>query len=373
MTSVLLNDFKRQWTDTGAAVLEAVQRVGESGWYILGDSVARFERAFAASAGASFAVGCASGLDAIEIALRALGLEPGQRVLTTPLTAFATTLAIVRAGGVPVFADVDARGNLDLEKCGLLLERRRDIRYMVPVHLYGHSLDLGQLSSLQERFGVRIVEDCAQAVGARFAGRPVGSVGDLAAFSFYPTKNLGAMGDAGAISGRHEAQRAACSSLRNYGQSTRYVHDRLGLNSRLDELHAAILEGAFLPRLPEWTARRRQIAHAYRSAIQNPAVTPLPVATEAEPAWHLFAVAVPPESRQGFHEHLQRAGEQSAVHYPRLVPDQEALNDVPFEVEGELSRARALAASEVSLPMHPYLREDEVSLVIDAVNSFRQP
>lgn len=371
--AVLLNDFKRQWADTGPAVLAAVERVGASGWYILGESVARFEAALAASVGAPFAVGCASGLDAIEIGLRALGLEPGARVLTTPFSAFATTLAILRAGGTPVFVDVDARGNLDLELCERLLERRTDISYLVPVHLYGHPLDLTHLSHLQRRFELRVVEDCAQAIGASSAGRAAGSVGELAAFSFYPTKNLGALGDGGAVTAKTEAARDACSSLRNYGQSSRYVHDHLGLNSRLDELHAAILESAFLPRLPEWTSARRRIAARYSSGLSHLDVRALPVAGDAAPVWHLFPVLVPARARQSFHEHLRLSGVQSAVHYPRLIPEQEALKGVAFESIGPLARARELADCEVSLPMHPYLRDEQVDRVLDAVNGWRAP
>jgi dTDP-3-amino-3,4,6-trideoxy-alpha-D-glucose transaminase len=372
MTSqtVLLNDFQRQWDETGEAVLAACRQVGESGWYILGSSVASFERALATQLSLRFSVGCASGLDAIELALRALELPAGARVLTTPLSAFATTLAIVRAGGVPVFADVDARGNLDLARCEQVLADRRDIRFAVPVHLYGHPLDLAQLARLKQRFDLRVVEDCAQAIGARSAGRLAGTVGDLAAFSFYPTKNLGALGDGGAVAGDAEAHRDACQSLRNYGQSSRYVHDRLGLNSRLDELHAAILESALLPRLPAWTARRRAIAGHYLQALSHPEVRPLAPAAGAEPVWHLFPVVVPAARREDFQEHLRRAGVQTAVHYPRLIPDQQALRATAFEVVGELPRAVELAGGEVSLPIHPHLRDDEAQRVIAAVNSW---
>src|SRR5688572_19225144 len=186
---ILLNDFRRQWLDTGDEVLAAVSRVGESGWYILGKAVAGFEAALAASLGASFCVGCASGMDAIEIALRALDIVPGSVVLTTPLSAFATTLAIVRAGGTPLFVDVDDSGNIDLELCEQLLGSRDDVRFMVPVHLYGHALDLERLEELKARHRLQIVEDCAQAIGAGSGHRKVGTVGALATVSFYPTKN----------------------------------------------------------------------------------------------------------------------------------------------------------------------------------------
>ena len=254
---ILLNDFQRQWADTRADVLDATERVGASGWYILGKNVESFERALAASFDRAFAVGCASGLDAIEIALRALGLRPGDKVLTTPLSAFATTLAILRAGGVPVFVDVDDHGLIDLARCEERLATG-DIRAFVPVHLYGQPLPLPRLAELQARFAVALVEDCAQSALARFRGRSAGTVGAIAATSFYPTKNLGALGDGGALLTDDPALRDRCASLRNYGQTARYQHDELGLNSRLDELQAAILAQAFLPRLPAWTERRRR-------------------------------------------------------------------------------------------------------------------
>jgi dTDP-4-amino-4,6-dideoxygalactose transaminase len=372
-STVLLNDFKRQWDETGTAVMAAVKQVGESGWYILGRSVERFEAALATTVGRAFSVGCASGLDAIEIALRALALPAGARVLTTPLSAFATTLAIVRAGGVPVFVDVDARGNMDLDRCESLLERRPDIAFAVPVHLYGFPIDMQRLARIKRRFGLRIVEDCAQAIGAGSSDLGVGTVGDLAAFSFYPTKNLGALGDAGAVVGDDDGLAEACRSLRNYGQSARYVHTRLGLNSRLDELHAAILESAFLPRLAAWTERRRQIAGRYLAGIVNPRVQPLlalPGGAATRPAWHLFPVQVPGQARPDFQNHLERAGIQSAIHYPRLIPAQEALRGTSFEVATELTLAAEIANGEVSLPLHPYLDDDDADRVIAAVNTW---
>ena len=179
--TVLLNDFRAQWSAVGAEVLAAVDRVGASGWYILGREVERFESALASAWGLPHAVGVGNGLDAIEIGLRCLGIRPGDKVLTTPLSAFATTLAVMRCGGVPVFVDTDASGLLDLDRCRNVLSRNPGIRFVVPVHLYGHCVDLESLEALREEFDLRIVEDCAQAIGARFRGRGVGTVGQVAA------------------------------------------------------------------------------------------------------------------------------------------------------------------------------------------------
>ena len=371
---VLLNDFKRQWEETGPAVLAAVAQVGESGWYILGQSVERFEAAFARAVSRRFSIGCASGLDAIEIAAARPGPARGRaRVLHDAAERVRDHAGDrVRREASPVFVDVDARGNLDLALCERLLAARSDVTYAVPVHLYGCPLELSHLARLQERFGLRVVEDCAQAVAASSSGRGVGTVGALAAYSFYPTKNLGALGDAGAVATDDEGLAEACRSLRNYGQSTRYVHDRLGLNSRLDELHAAILASAFLPRLAAWTARRRAVAARYLAKISHAQVRPL-LGGDAGAVWHLFPVQVPAASRQDFRDHLQRAGVQSAVHYPGLIPDQEALRAAPFEVATELTRAREIADGEVSLPIHPHLSDDDVERVIAAVNGWTAP
>jgi dTDP-3-amino-3,4,6-trideoxy-alpha-D-glucose transaminase len=300
-----------------------------------------------------------------------MGLKAGERVLTTPLSAFATTLAILRAGGVPVFADVDERGLIDLDLCEQLFVADPTLRFLVPVHLYGYPLDLERLARLRSRFGLSVLEDCAQSVMAQWGDTPAGAAGQVGATSFYPTKNLGALGDGGAIVTDDEELRSRCASLRDYGQTARYVHDHLGLNSRLDELHAAILKDAFLPRLAAWTERRRAIARRYLAGIRHPRVRTLTVAPKARPCWHLFPVFVPRAERDGFRRHLEDRGIQSAVHYPRLITEQRALTTaLTPEVQGPLDVARALASGEVSLPIHPYLLDEEVDTILEAVNGW---
>lgn len=366
-----MNAFARQWEDTRTEVVSAVEKVGRSGWYILGREVADFESGLAEFCGTKYAVGCASGLDAIEMSLRALDLAPGQKVLTSPLSAFATTLAILRAGGTPVFCDTDASGLLDLDKAEDLLERDQRVRFLVPVHLYGHAMHMERLSALRNRFGLKIVEDCAQAIGARHVGAPVGSVGDLAALSFYPTKNLGALGDGGAVLAATEELAAKCRCLRDYGQSAKYVHDLPGLNSRLDELHAAILNRVYLPRLAEWTMKRREIAAGYLAGIDNPAVVPLPVPAGSESVWHLFPVLVEADSRAAFRAYLTEQGVESGLHYPFLITEQKALGLAAGRMGGnQFESAGRLSREEVSLPLGPYLADDEVERVIQAVNSW---
>jgi dTDP-3-amino-3,4,6-trideoxy-alpha-D-glucose transaminase len=370
MRPVAANDFARQWDDIGAAVLSAVERVGQSGWYILGQEVERFEASLAAAWGLRHAVGVANGMDAIEIGLRALGCRPGDRVLTTPLSAFATTLAIVRVGAVPVFVDTDEYGLIDLVRCYRLLRQRRDIRFFVPVHLYGHALDRGGLECLREEFQLKIVEDCAQSAGARFRHQATGTVGQAAATSFYPTKNLGAMGDGGALLTNDPEIARQARVLRFYGETSRYRHEELGYNSRLDELQAALLHEACLPRLHHWVARRRAIARAYTDGIRNRMIR-LPGEPEgSHSSWHLFPVHVAPERRAALLDHLKAAGIAPGIHYPAAIPDQPALARVPFEMADDCALARQICAAEVSLPIHPYLTDEEVARVIDAVNGF---
>jgi dTDP-3-amino-3,4,6-trideoxy-alpha-D-glucose transaminase len=367
---ILMNDFRRQWEELRREVIAAVCDVGESGWYILGTEVSAFETALARDWGLKHAVGVGSGLDAIEISLRIAGCRPGDLVLTTPLSAFATTLAVVRTGAIPVFVDTDSRGLLDLGECERILEMRPDIRFLLPVHLYGHALDLQHLRRLSDRFGCIVIEDCAQAILASFEGKPVGSAGSLAAASFYPTKNLGAMGDAGAILTNREEFLPAARASRDYGQSRKYQHDHIGLNSRLDELHAAILRRAFLPRLAAWTARRRSIANRYLAGINHAHIRPIDAPPGSDSVWHLFPVLVGPGRKASFLRHLAERRIGFAEHYPILIPEQNALRNIPKEVAHPCPRAREIAGSEVSLPIHPYLTDTELEQVIDACNTW---
>jgi dTDP-4-amino-4,6-dideoxygalactose transaminase len=369
---VSANPFRRQWEECEEAVLAAVRRVGQSGWYILGSEVQSFERSLATRQERAHAIGCASGLDAIEIGLRALGLEPGDRVLTTPLSAFATSLAILRAGGVPVFCDVDAAGLLDLERAAACLSENPDIKHLVSVNLYGHAIDRENLSEIKQRFGLSLVEDCAQSIGATSHGRPAGNIGEITTFSFYPTKNLGALGDGGAIVVDDKGLSDACRRLRNYGQSSKYEHTTLGLNSRLDELHASVLHHAFLPRLEDWTRRRRAIAMRYQAGLASqPDLALVPKPHSSESAWHLFPVRVSGGKRDACLSYLRENGVEANVHYPGLIPDQPAIADDPRIVRFDpLERAYALAREELSLPIHPLLEDDEIDHVIDLLTAW---
>jgi dTDP-3-amino-3,4,6-trideoxy-alpha-D-glucose transaminase len=362
-------DFHALWADIGPEALAAVQRVGESGWYVLGTEVEQFERDLAAFHGVQHAVGCGSGLDAIEIGLRAAGIGPGDLVLTTPLTAFATALAILRAGAQPRFVDVDEHGLLDLDALERALAADERIRAVVPVHLYGHAVDVPRLRAITEPHGCAIVEDAAQAIGARSHGEPVGATTVGAATSFYPTKNLGALGDGGAFLTNDEGTAATARQLRDYGQRAKYEHVVAGLNSRLDELHAGVLRSAVLPRLGRGTDRRGAVAARYEREISNPRLRVEGAPEGSASVWHLFPVFVSAAAeRDAFRAHLSSRGIATAIHYPILASAQEALETAPpateFPVGDRLSR------TEVSLPMHPYLDDAAVARVVDACNAW---
>ena len=369
---ILQNDFKRQWVVVEDAAVAAVRRVGASGWYILGQEVEAFQSALAAFWGMRSALGVGNGMDALEIGLRCLNLQRGEKVLTTPLSAFATTLAIVRAGGVPVFVDVDEMGRIDLRQCADILRKDRSIRFLVPVHLFGLPLDMPELADLKREFDLRIVEDCAQAIGASDHGIRVGTVGQIAATSFYPTKNLGALGDGGALLTNDPALAQKAASLRNYGQTALYVHSEMGLNSRLDELHAAILRDAFLPNLQGWTEARCRIARRYQDSLNHPLIHLLRPGAEASAVWHLFPVMIADEMRDNFRDYLRSRGIQTGVHYPHIIPDQAALSvNGSHQSPANLKNARRFATCELSLPVHPFLTEQEVVAVVEAFNEWK--
>lgn len=366
---IAANDFARQWEEVGEDAIGAVERVGRSGWLILGEEVAAFEREFAAWWGASFAVGVASGLDALEIALRCAGVGPGTRVMTTPLTAFATTLAVLRIGAEPVWCDVDESGGMDLERAEATLDADPSIGAVLPVHLYGHPLDPLGLERLALDHNVVVIEDCAQAAGAKRDGRSTGLAGLAAAVSLYPTKNLGAMGDGGVLLTVDEALAERARRLRDYGQGSRYEHVEPGLNSRLDELHAAILRTALLPRLDSWLGRRREIAARYADALGPGVLRPI-AARGGESAHHLYPVEVVDGDPETVAEALSDRGVAVGRHYPFLCPDQPAAAGIGSRAD-PLAVATRMSKREISLPIHPHLEDTEVDAVIEACLELR--
>lgn len=344
---------------------EAYRRVMDSEWFILGEEVRAFEREFAAFCEVDAAVGVANGTEAIQLALMALELSPGSEVITTAHTAVATVAAIEMAGLVPVFADIDpSTYTLNSKTIEKVISNKTSA--LVAVHLYGHPVQLDAIQTLCRQNELKLVEDCAQAHGARWKGKRVGSFGDIATYSFYPTKNLGAIGDGGAIATHDSDLAETVRVLREYGWKERYVSHVTGMNSRLDELQAAFLR-VKLTLLDEDNARRRQIADQYSSALCD---LPLGLPTtmpNAEPVFHLYVINS--DARDELQAHLKSLGIMCGIHYPVPIHQQPAYKG---RVRGsnDLSETERAAARVLSLPMYPELSNEDVSRVIDGVRSF---
>lgn len=343
-------------------VTAAIRRVVERGWYVLGPEVESFERAFAEAAGAAHAVGVGTGTDAIALVLRALGLREGDEVVTTPLSAAYTALAVMMAGGRPVFADIDPE-RLTIHPGAVEAAITPRTVAILPVHLYGQPADMAALSAIAQRHHLALVEDCCQAHLATCMGRPVGSFGVAAAYSFYPTKNLGALGDGGAITTGDAALAARLRRLRNGGQSDRYHHAEAGINSRLDEIQAAVL-AARLPLLPAWTERRRTLARAYRHALMG---APVAVPPEVDPGhvYHLFTVRS--AERERLRSHLAAAGVETLIHYPVPIPRQPAL---AATAPAPCPVADRVCGETLSLPLYPALHASAIAEVAASVRAF---
>lgn len=348
--------------EDAGALREAIDRVVARGWFVLGPEVEQFETEFATAVGASHAVGVGSGTDALMLILRALGVGPGDEVITSPLTAAYTALAIVMAGARPVFADIDPdRLTLDPGTVAAAIGPRT--RVILPVHLYGQASDVTAIEQVAASHGLAVVEDCCQAHLATAGGRPVGTIGVAGAFSFYPTKNLGALGDGGAVVTDDRALADRIRRLRNGGQVDRDRHQEAGVNSRLDELQAAILR-ARLPLLGGWTARRRELAAQYRTALAGSCVR-VPPECDRGHVYHLFVVQT--RERDRLRGHLADRGIETLIHYPLPLPRQPAF--ARFDPAACPVSAR-ICDEIVSLPLHPRLTDHEVADVATAIHDW---
>jgi dTDP-4-amino-4,6-dideoxygalactose transaminase len=345
-------------------VRAAIEGVLSRGWYVLGPELEAFEAEFAEACGARYAVGVGNGTDAIALILRALDIGAGDEVVVPAMTAAYTGLAVLMAGAQPVFADVDAeRLTLDAAGCEAAMTRRTAA--IIPVHLYGQPADLTALRVIANRRGIALIEDCCQAHLATCEGTPVGTIGAAAAFSFYPTKNLGALGDGGAVVTGDAALAERVRRLRHGGQTDRYHHAEAGVNSRLDEVQAAVLR-ARLPFVGEWTARRRALASSYRSLLDGLGVRPVP---QHDPGhvYHLFPVRS--TTRDALQAHLRSAGIETLIHYPVTLPRQRAFAGV---TPAECPAAERAAGELLSLPLYPTLADRDVEQVAAAVGEFEK-
>jgi dTDP-4-amino-4,6-dideoxygalactose transaminase len=330
---------------------------------VFGEEAERFEAAFASSCGARFAVGVASGTDAISIALQAAGVEPGDEVITAANTCIPTIVGIEGAGAAPVLVDCDEQ-SFTLDPAFLEESITPRTRAIVPVHLYGQCADLGQIASVAERHGLQVVEDCAQAHGAEYEGRRAGTLGAAGAFSFYPTKNLGALGDAGAVVTDDPDVAAKARLLRNYGEQGRFEHVLRGRNSRLDTLQAALLRTK-LEHLDGWNARRRALADHYRSELERSNLLAPRELAGRKHVYHLYVVRV--ARRDAFRAALAELGVETAVHYPIPVHRQPAYADLA-PAGRSLATSERLAAEIVSLPLYPELSDGEATYVAESAS-----
>jgi dTDP-4-amino-4,6-dideoxygalactose transaminase len=364
---ILMNDFKAEPEALRQQEMVAVERVLRSGWYVLGNEVKAFEAAWSKRCGIAHAIGVGNGMDAIEIGLRALGIGVGDEVITTPMTAFATVLAIVRAGATPVLADIDAdSGLLSIDSVERCISSRT--RAVLLVHLYGQIRNMLRWTEFCKQHDLLLLEDCAQAHLAESEGRMAGAFGAFGAYSFYPTKNLGAIGDGGALITNDVGLAQRARVLRNYGQSERYHHPELGMNSRLDEIHAAILMER-LTWLDQFTERRRNIADTYLDKISNPSIRLLARPEQrSSHAYHLFVVLS--DERERLSNHLTQAGVANLSHYPVPVHQQPPCKSVRTDPAG-LSAAERHARECISIPCHPQMDDGQVIKVIEALNAFR--
>lgn len=378
---VPLLSLDRQIASLRTELDAALGRVLDSGHFILGPEVTAFEAAAAAHLGVAHAVGVASGTDALWLALRAHDLGPGDLVLTSPFTFFATASAVAGTGARVVLADIDPRRyTLDPEAARQVLSGRcpvtqrlrldpRRIRALLPVHLYGQAADLDALGGLAETHGLALVEDAAQAFGTAWKGAPIGRTPDLACFSFFPSKNLGALGDGGLVTSEDPSLAARVRLLRAHGATARYQHGLLGTNSRLDALQAALL-AVKLPHLTTWVEARRRHAAAYDQAFSGlPGFTPPFADPRGTHSYHQYTLRVSGGRREALAAHLTRLGIGHAIYYPVPLHLQEALAFLGYR-PGDFPLAETAAAEVISLPIFPELLPEERDRVIAAVTSF---
>lgn len=367
MRNIPLIDLSYQWKSLRHETLTAIEQVLDRGQYILGPQSERLEREVAAKSGQKHGIGVANGTDALMLSLAACGVGRGDEVITTPFTFFATVESILLLGATPVFADVNPQTfNLDPSEVEKKITSRT--KAILPVHLYGQMADMPALRALADQHGLRIIEDACQAIGATYQGQGIGHWGDVATMSFYPTKNLGACGDAGMILTSDDTLADKLRLLRVHGSKQRYHHDAVGWNSRLDEIQAAILR-VKLTRFDEWTAQRIRIAERYHAAFAHLGFQ-LPLATrEAHHVYHLYTITL--DQRDAFKAYLQAHGVGSDVYYPIPMHLQNAMRAYGFK-QGDFPVAESLSTHCLSLPLYPGLTADDQAYVIAIVQQYFQ-
>ena len=360
--NIAFNDFVSEVMDLRVEYQSAIDRVLDSGWFILGKEVQSFEAEFADYLGIKHVVGVANGLEAIQIALMALGIKSGDEVITTPLSAVATTLAILAVGATPVFVDLREDGQIDENLIEAAVTDKT--KAILPVHLYGNSCAIVSISALAAKHNLVLIEDAAQAHGSKFGERKLGTIGKVGCFSFYPTKNLGAFGDGGALVTDDDQLADSFRQLRDYGQESKYKHIRYGLNSRLDELHAAILR-VKLAHLDSQNTTRIRNATIYQDLFTQAGINFISPSSGTTPNYHQFVVKL--KNRDHIQAQLKEKGIPTLVHYPILIPRQPMFGDQYAKLA--LPVADRLVSEILSLPCGPYLSETGVHQVAETIIS----
>ena len=356
--------LKRQYDLYASEYENAALRAMRSGWYILGNELKAFEKQFAEYMGVDYCIGVNSGLDALILAVRALDIGPGDEVIVPANTYIASVLGVTENGATPVFVEPDEFYCLDADKIEAAITERT--KAILPVHLYGQSANMDIICKIAERYGLYLIEDCAQSHGAKYKEQITGTFGNIGCFSFYPTKPLGALGDSGALITNDKKLAEKLFKLRNYGSGVKYVNEITGKNSRMDELQAAVLQVG-LSHLDEGNSYRRRIAERYLNEINNPNVT-LPVVREG--AYHVFHVfALRCEKRDALQAHMLKNGVKTLIHYPIPPHLQQCYAELGYK-EGDFPISEDYASHELSLPIYVGMPDEEVTQVIAAVNSF---
>ncbi len=366
--NVPLLDLRAQYKTIRGEIQAAVNRVLESQYFILGDEVQQLEESIARYSQARFGVGCASGSDALTLAMMALGIQAGDEVVTVSFTFFATAGSIHLLGAVPVFVDVDEQTfNMNTEQLAEVLKQRPKVRAIMPVHLFGGCADMDPILALAKEHGVAVIEDAAQAIGAEYRGRRAGSMSDAGCFSFFPSKNLGGFGDGGMVTTDDEALAGRLKVLRMHGRTGTYIHDVVGLNSRLDALQAAILS-VKLAHLDEWTEGRRKNADLYRELLRGVAVTlPVPADYQTRHIYNQFVIRCP--RRDELRAHLRERGIGSEVYYPLPLHLQTCFASLGYKT-GDFPVSERLSGEVLALPIHSELTREDIEYVCESVRSF---
>lgn len=366
MMKVPFVTFKPMEKELDVDLRNAFERVYTNSWYIEGQEDQRFEKMFAKYCGTNYCVGVGNGLDALFLSLKALGIKAGDEIIVPSNTYIATALAVTYAQAIPIFVEPDIN-TYNIDPCKIEAAITKKTKAIMPVHLYGQPCDMEPIMKIAHKYNLFVVEDCAQAHGATYKGQKIGSFGNIAGFSFYPGKNLGALGDAGAVVTSDDELSTRVRALGNYGSDYKYHHIMQGNNSRLDELQAAFLS-VKLPHLDEVNAARKKIAQKYLEKINNPQIV-LPYVPEyADPVWHIFAIRC--QRRDELEQFLNEAGIGTNKHYPIPMHLQECYKDLNFK-KGDFPIAEEISDTELSIPMFYGMTEEEIDYVIDKVNEFK--